>query len=73
MVAVMAAVMAAVMGVATVVAMVTAIRVYYNNIVSFYFDVDPGWREYYRDHNWAWKLGNREMKEERNEIHKYRL
>ena len=24
---------------------------YYNNVPSFYFDVDPGWREYYRDHN----------------------
>jgi hypothetical protein len=26
--------------------------VYYNNVPSFYFDVDPGWRGYYRDHNW---------------------
>lgn len=25
---------------------------YYNNIPSFYFDVDPGWRGYYRGHNW---------------------
>jgi hypothetical protein len=25
---------------------------YYNNVPSFYFDVDPGWRRYYRDHNW---------------------
>src|SRR4030043_52948 len=25
---------------------------YYNNVPSFYFDVDPGWRGYYRDHNW---------------------
>ena len=24
---------------------------YYNNVPSFYFDVDPGWRGYYRDHN----------------------
>jgi hypothetical protein len=25
---------------------------YYNHVPSFYFDVDPGWRGYYRDHNW---------------------
>ena len=25
---------------------------YYNAVPSFYFDVDPGWRGYYRDHNW---------------------
>jgi hypothetical protein len=25
---------------------------YYNSIPSFYFDVDPGWRGYYRDRNW---------------------
>jgi hypothetical protein len=25
---------------------------YYNRVPSFYFDVDPGWRGYYRDHNW---------------------
>jgi hypothetical protein len=25
---------------------------YYNNVPSFYFDVDPGWRGYYRNHNW---------------------
>lgn len=25
---------------------------YYSGIPSFYFDVDPGWRGYYRDHNW---------------------
>jgi len=25
---------------------------YYNDIPSFYFDVDPGWRRYYRDRNW---------------------
>jgi hypothetical protein len=25
---------------------------YYNNVPSFYFDVDSGWRGYYRDHNW---------------------
>ena len=25
---------------------------YYTNVPSFYFDVDPGWRGYYSDHNW---------------------
>ena len=25
---------------------------YYRNVPSFYFDVDPGWRGYYRDHHW---------------------
>ena len=25
---------------------------YYSNVPSFYFDVDPGWRGYYRDHIW---------------------
>jgi len=25
---------------------------YYNAVPNFYFDVDPGWRGYYRDHNW---------------------
>ena len=25
---------------------------YYNNVPSFYFDVDPGWRGYYREHDW---------------------
>ena len=25
---------------------------YYGNVPSFYFDVDPGWRTYYRDRNW---------------------
>jgi hypothetical protein len=25
---------------------------YYNDVPSFYFDVDPGWRGYYRDRNW---------------------
>ena len=25
---------------------------YYNNVPSFYYDVDPRWRGYYRDHNW---------------------
>ena len=26
--------------------------VYYDNVPNFYFDVDPGWRRYYRDRNW---------------------
>ena len=25
---------------------------YYNNVPSFYYDVDPGWRGSYRDRNW---------------------
>ncbi len=25
---------------------------YYNDVPSFYFDVDPRWRGYYRNHNW---------------------
>jgi len=25
---------------------------YYNTVPSFYYDVDPGWRGYYRDRNW---------------------
>src|SRR5512135_2821717 len=25
---------------------------YYDYVPSFYFDVDPGWRGYYRDHDW---------------------
>src|SRR5512133_2138408 len=25
---------------------------YYKSAPSFYFDVDPGWRQYYRDHDW---------------------
>ncbi|ACM19332.1 hypothetical protein Geob_0970 [Geotalea daltonii FRC-32] len=32
--------------------------VYYNSVPSFYYDVDPGWRTYYRDRNWyghRWK------------------
>ncbi len=26
--------------------------VYYRSVPSFYFDVDPGWRGYYRSHDW---------------------
>ncbi len=25
---------------------------FYNSVPSFYFDVNPSWRTYYRDHNW---------------------
>jgi len=25
---------------------------YYNRVPQFYFDVDPGWRGYYSEHNW---------------------
>jgi hypothetical protein len=25
---------------------------YYDDVPSFYFDVDPGWRDYYRRHDW---------------------
>jgi hypothetical protein len=25
---------------------------YYSRVPSFYFDIDPGWRRYYRDRNW---------------------
>jgi hypothetical protein len=25
---------------------------YYSSVPSFYYDVDPGWRGYYRDRNW---------------------
>ena len=30
----------------------TGVGRYYNHVPSFYFNVDPGWRGYYRDHNW---------------------
>jgi len=26
--------------------------VYYRSVPGFYYDVDPGWRRYYREHNW---------------------
>ena len=26
---------------------------YYNSVPRFYYDVDPGWRGYYRDRNWS--------------------
>ncbi len=33
---------------------------YYNHAPRFYFDVDPGWREHYRDHNWYGRRWNYE-------------
>ncbi len=26
--------------------------IYFNRVPRFYYDVDPGWRGYYRDHDW---------------------
>jgi len=42
---------------------------YYNHVPSFYFDVDPGWRGYYRTHNWQghrWnyaRISNRQLQQ----------
>ncbi len=42
---------------------------YYNNVPSFYFDVDPGWRGYYRERNWyghRWnyeRIPNRQLRQ----------
>ena len=33
---------------------------FYNQVPSFYFEVDPHWREYYRSHNWAGHAWNYE-------------
>jgi len=33
---------------------------YYSNVPSFYYDVDPGWRGYYRDRNWNGRRWNYE-------------
>ncbi len=33
---------------------------FYNRVPNFYFDVDPGWRGYYRDHNWHGRPWNYE-------------
>jgi hypothetical protein len=33
---------------------------YYNNVPSFYFDIDPGWRGYYRNRNWYGQRWNYE-------------
>jgi hypothetical protein len=51
---------------------------YYNNVPSFYFDVDPGWRGYYRDHNWyghRWnyeRIPNRRLQQNWNSWHNNR-
>jgi hypothetical protein len=34
--------------------------VYYSHVPSFYFDVDPGWRGYYRHHDWYGRRWNYE-------------
>jgi hypothetical protein len=34
--------------------------VYYDDLPRFYFDVDPGWRGYYRDRNWRGHRWNHE-------------
>ena len=31
---------------------------YYDSVPGFYFDIDPGWRGYYRDHNWYGQVGS---------------
>ena len=42
---------------------------YYNSVPRFYFDVDPGWRTYYRSGNWSghrWdhqRISNRHLKQ----------
>jgi hypothetical protein len=33
---------------------------YHDSVPSFYFDVDPGWRGYYKDHNWYGQRWNYE-------------
>jgi len=33
---------------------------YYQNVPGFYFDVDPHWRTYYREHNWYGHRWNHE-------------
>jgi hypothetical protein len=33
---------------------------YYDRVPSFYFDVDPGWRTYYRNHDWHGRRWNYE-------------
>ncbi len=33
---------------------------YYNNVPSFYHDIDPGWRRYYKERNWHGKRWNYE-------------
>ncbi len=51
---------------------------YYDRVPSFYFDVDPGWRGYYRDHNWyghRWnyeRIPNQRLQQNWNRWHKDR-
>jgi hypothetical protein len=51
---------------------------YYQKVPSFYFDVDPGWRGYYRDHHWyghRWnyeRIPNRQLQKNWKSWHKDR-
>ena len=51
---------------------------YYNNVPTFYFDVDPGWRGYYRDRNWyghRWnydRISNQQLQQNWNSWHNNR-
>ena len=45
---------------------------YYNNVPSFYFDVDPGWRGNYRNHNWYGHRWNYERIPNRRLQHNWR-
>ena len=45
---------------------------YYNNVPSFYYDVDPGWRGYYRQHNWNGHRWNYERIPDRKLRHNWR-
>lgn len=51
---------------------------YYNTVPSFYFDVDPGWRGYYRARNWSghrWdyeRIPNRQLQQNWQTWHKDR-
>lgn len=50
--------------------------VYFNHVPSFYYDVDPGWRTYYRNHEWhgrVWKyqrIPNRQLQQNWQTWHK---
>ena len=45
---------------------------YYNNVPSFYYDVDPDWRGYYRQHNWNGHRWNYERIPDRQLRHNWR-
>lgn len=45
---------------------------YYNNVPSFYYDVDPHWREYYRDRDWHGHPWNYERIPDRRLQHNWR-